>query len=525
MVALGCALGCASLFHKPRPDLEMPVDERPWRVRCGWVRPPSAEAEAAPGPVSAGWLWAADEAARRLVLDGRVEDGFLVVSGVRAASDEDTRDVAPLPATAAVVRAACLGSLTRTAEAAGARLHGVRGMRAGEDVEVPLVFAEDPALPRPTSRVVVFGDSLSDDGNLKRRLLVFPLSPYWQGRFSNGPNWTDHLAARTGLAVLNEAYGGAVATRHPEVPASTVIAAVEQGAQFILTGSVEGQVRDYLERDLATGAVRAPEETVFVLWAGANDYISKEPFTGDIGTLLDAPSGEAGYYRVVDETVAAIGAQIRDLHAAGARRFVVLNLPNLGFTPIVVHNTSYAPRATEVPPTDEARRVALGRKLSALTFRHNRRLHQTLARLDAELEGATVLRVDAARALYRILEGLATSDDGTRFDYGFDLESRATRVQDASGHLVVQDRCYAGGYLGTRDLAKVCEDPGGALFWDVVHPSSTMHCWIAFFVQRELAGAGWLAQAPSAEDHRAWCEAAAAADLGPSEAGPARPLP
>jgi hypothetical protein len=30
---------------------------------------------------------------------------------------------------------------------------------------------------------------------------------------------------------------------------------------------------------------------VFVLWSGANGYISKEPFSGDIGTSLDTAEG------------------------------------------------------------------------------------------------------------------------------------------------------------------------------------------------------------------------------------------
>ena len=32
----------AALFHEPRPDLELAVEERSWRVRCGWVLPPAA---------------------------------------------------------------------------------------------------------------------------------------------------------------------------------------------------------------------------------------------------------------------------------------------------------------------------------------------------------------------------------------------------------------------------------------------------------------------------------------------------
>src|SRR5262245_9922302 len=203
------ATGCASFFHKPRPDADLPVNERPWRVRCSWVQPPPTDPAAPPGARDAGSFWAADESARRLILAGRLEDGFFIVDGARAASDKDDRDVVAVAATADAVKDMCKGTLARAEPAAERLLYAVRAVRDGEGIEVPLVFADDPLRPRPISRVVVFGDSLSDPGNLKQRLLVFPNAPYWFGHFSNGPNWTDYLTERTGLSIYNQAFGGA----------------------------------------------------------------------------------------------------------------------------------------------------------------------------------------------------------------------------------------------------------------------------------------------------------------------------
>ena len=105
VVLLAGVSGCAALFHKPRPDLELAVEQRPWRVRCGWVLPPAAEAGGSPSPRAEGWAWASDSAQRRLIVNGRIEDGFFLVEGVRAASDKDDRDVLPYPATARDVEA------------------------------------------------------------------------------------------------------------------------------------------------------------------------------------------------------------------------------------------------------------------------------------------------------------------------------------------------------------------------------------------------------------------------------------
>jgi phospholipase/lecithinase/hemolysin len=366
-----------------------------------------------------------------------------------------------------------------------------------------MVFPHDPGLPKPIARLVVFGDSLSDSGNLKRRLLIFPGSPYWLGRFANGPNWADYLGERTGIAVQNHSYGGAVAVKHENVPADDVIAAIQKGAQFFLTGSLDGQVRDYLERDLDTGVIRSPEDTLYVVWGGANDYISKEPFTGEIGTLLDSPEGQAGYKRIVKEAVAALADQVRRLHDAGARRFLMINLPNLGETPIILQNESYKPPGRV--RSDGARRLELSRKLGELTTFHNRELRRAIVELRKQLPDARIGHVDSEEAVERIFEGRSPDAGGGRFDYGFALREQQGEVRDARRRVYFQNRCFNASYLGTSDASKVCAEARGAMFWDVIHPTTYTHCWISFFVQRELAREGWLAKAHSLASQRAYC--------------------
>lgn len=48
------------------------------------------------------------------------------------------------------------------------------------------------------------------------------------------------------------------------------------------------------------------------------------------------------------------------------------------------------------------------------------------------------------------------------------------------------------------------------MFWDVVHPTSYTHCWVAFFVEREMAKAGWVVAGPSPEEQKEICEESAA---------------
>ena len=58
VLLLTAAPGCSWLFHKPRPDPDIPPGERAWLVRCEWLEPDPA-APTAP-PRNAGRDWATD---------------------------------------------------------------------------------------------------------------------------------------------------------------------------------------------------------------------------------------------------------------------------------------------------------------------------------------------------------------------------------------------------------------------------------------------------------------------------------
>ncbi|MGH7788935.1 MAG: SGNH/GDSL hydrolase family protein, partial [Candidatus Binatia bacterium] len=486
--------GCGVLFHKPRPQ---PDAAPAWGVRCAWEIP--ARAAATIEAPTIGRTWARETGGRRLLVDGGLEDGFLRVDALRAV--DDSASTVALPPSWRAVNDACAATV-RAQHGGAASVYEVFAAREGEDVPVTMAFPPQPGGPRIT-RLVLFGDSLSDSGNLKQRLEVFPAAPYWLGRFANGPNWVDRLARDTDLAVQNHSFGGAVSAPLDDIPAVDVLAAIQAGGQRVVTGSIDRYIDDYIRRDLAGGALRRPRETLFVLWAGANDYLSKEPFGGDIATLLDSPSGAAGYREAVDTVVAATVDQVRRLHAAGARHFMVATLPDLGRMPLVLHNTSYQPRGVR---GEDARRAQLSRKLSALTAAHNAALRRALAQLATALPDATVADADAARMFASMIASRALRDRAQRFDYGFDLASLARTLQDAQGAVGVQDRCYRGGYLGSRDPHEICPEVARIFFWDAVHPSAYAHCWIGWFVQTELARHGLRSRAPSVQEARRRCE-------------------
>jgi phospholipase/lecithinase/hemolysin len=264
--------------------------------------------------------------------------------------------------------------------------------------------------------------------------------------------------------------------------------------------------------------VKNPDQTVFILWGGANDYLSKEPFTGDIGTLLDRPASRAGYRRIVAETVAGLTGQVKRLHAAGARRFVVVTLPDLGRTPIVLHNDSYQPQRVR---TEAGRRIQLSRRLSHLTAYHNTALTRSMRRLSRQLKGAKIVVADANGGMERVLRG--RSPNGRHaFDYGFVADEPGETIRTRRATIRAQDRCYEGGYLGTSDPRKVCHQAPKVFFWDTVHPSSFAHCWISWLFQNQLMQGGLLAQHPSVQEGKSFC-LRAIADGSPNRSTPPGP--
>ena len=149
------------------------------------------------------------------------------------------------------------------------------------------------------SQVVGFGDSLSDNGN----------DDGWgSGVASNGPIWLDHLAGseflNTRLRLLDMAYDAAQTDYHP-------------GAGSDVWG-FRWQIDQYINT-VAAGA--ADSDALYTLWIGGNDLLN-------IVTPSDAPA-------VIGNAVRHIALGINDLVRAGAQHILVMNMPNLGATPLM----------------------------------------------------------------------------------------------------------------------------------------------------------------------------------------------
>lgn len=162
------------------------------------------------------------------------------------------------------------------------------------------------------AKIVVFGDSLNDRGNMVQFTAgVFPNAPtYAYGRQSNGPVWVEYLARRLGLAdeTINYAVVGAMTKPAPGFPTGNVWSDTFPGLEGT---DVATQVRDYLTE--AHGMADA--DALYVLEGGANDF----PRVADPAVIISN-----------------LMESLLTLEAGGARHILLVNLPDIGKTPRVI---------------------------------------------------------------------------------------------------------------------------------------------------------------------------------------------
>lgn len=273
-------------------------------------------------------------------------------------------------------------------------------------------------------RIIVFGDSLSDTGNFRLSnsiLFPQPLYNYAVGRFTDGSGtrpstdcyfgvWHEQLARILGLhsatasklSGLNYAYADATtADRDESIDLTPSVSATIE--------NLGSQVRDFLIHH------RPHRRDLILLWAGANDLRD--------GTILPADS------------VANIDINLRRLIAAGARDFVVPNIPPLGDAP-------------EARAGDPATAAALNSNVAAFNALLAADLTNLLAEYHAQGVQLLIVRPNIYGAFLRL--------DRHKSLYG---------LANVTGS--AQDR-------------KV--DPDRYLFWDEVHPTTKGHNIVARYV-------------------------------------------
>ena len=284
--------------------------------------------------------------------------------------------------------------------------------------------------------VVVFGDSLSDNGNLYEYMQhQLPLSPpYFEGRFSNGPLWVEHLLnyyfpKTPAQHLLDYAFGGAGVSLDPNT-------------QMLFT--LDHEIDSYL----LSHQENADAHSLFVVWVGANNYLD-----------LDNQSAQT-----VIEVNEGIKHSLQRLADAGAKHILIFNLPDLGKTPY-------------------AKLVHVEELLTSLTSEHNQKLLFTINQLKRDNPAVQWLSFDVNALLNSFLT------DPQRF--GFTHVDSTCYESRVAMPILTQYSQYSMVKMASRININSRQDHcEGYLFFDPIHPASRAHELMANDVRQLLDTAG-----------------------------------
>ncbi|KAL7752989.1 hypothetical protein RI367_001440 [Sorochytrium milnesiophthora] len=190
------------------------------------------------------------------------------------------------------------------------------GFHEGAGAGAPKQPCQLEASPQSIRRVVVFGDSLSDNGNGTYKLTGerFPSTPYFEGRFSNGPVWVDYLANALAVPVSSYAHGGA-----------TVLGAGEAGMPGVQVPSIRDQVQAFLQQNQSLSDSAA---TLYIVWGGLNDL------QYDLQRLI-TPGQHDVLSRFPVQVAQQVGQVAQTLVDSGAGAVAVFNLPDPSAAPLL----------------------------------------------------------------------------------------------------------------------------------------------------------------------------------------------
>jgi phospholipase/lecithinase/hemolysin len=171
------------------------------------------------------------------------------------------------------------------------------------------------------TNVIVYGDSLSDNGNLFAATGQ-PAPPYVNGRASNGPVAVEQLAKDLNAVLTDFAWSGATTGIGNHLDGGTPTGFGSPG--------LPGMQTEYAS---TSGIIPTGPGTLFVVWGGPDDLLSPSPL--DLTTLA-----------VLNRAVGDIDGIVAGLWSQGSRHILVPGMPDLGMTPYFGSNPVSAAQAT-----------------------------------------------------------------------------------------------------------------------------------------------------------------------------------
>ncbi len=323
------------------------------------------------------------------------------------------------------------------------------------------------------STIVAFGDSLSDTGNKYMitglsntppygLLDIFrvPDGPYTRGglHHSNGATWIEQFARPLELGgavrpalrnpgrATNYAYGGARARDGSPEPELAACLGDNNNLHF------SGQVT----RFLADVNQEAPGDALYAIFIGGNDVADA------VMAFPCDPGGLTSIQTIIGGALSSVQSNITDLYIAGARNFVVMNVPDLGLAPAFN------------PPLNIPEASGAGTCLSLL---------YNFGTLPGSPVPPACMFPPGIPGLVDLVAGLQASLPGIEIT-SVDIYSKFVQLVKAPLETEPQngkDTCVM-----PNMPPYACKKPDNYVFWDGIHPTRATHGLISAEVEAAL---------------------------------------
>ncbi len=285
-------------------------------------------------------------------------------------------------------------------------------------------------------RIVIFGDSISDQGNLYHYSagMIPKSTPYYRGMFSNGAPWSvllKNTLKSFNIEVSNYAVGGATVVFEPE------------WASLGLPYNLDAELKAY---QLDQKNWRKNEQKLAIFFIGANDYLT-----------ADKSLSDKDIQQISHEVTDKIINTIREV---GAENTLIVGLPDLSFT----------------PESHERGNEAVLTKLSTA---HNMQLQEfansntNIKFIDIDKMFALLLNNPQAfntqfNTVIDPKNNTISCWHGGYFSYNH-LQNKTLNFATLSNRSTLPADITAS--LATSETGNLCPDPEHYIFWDHVHPT------------------------------------------------------
>ncbi len=287
----------------------------------------------------------------------------------------------------------------------------------------PAVWADESY-----SNIFIFGDSLSDTGNLASIAGDFPNPPFFNNRMSNGPVALEVVASTLNL----------------KADASLYLLGLSAGSNYAVVGAraAGDQAIDLsfqVAAFLANYNGSAPADALYVMLIGANDVFE----------ATSNPDRQLAN-QIIDNGVMAEARQIQTLIDAGAEQILIINVPDVSITPLMKLTAA----AIQNPDLIDY--------ANNLTKRYNKKLKSTLE----ELHHVNDMDIE----LYNL------------FKTSLNLLKEAHDL----GITNTTDACFSTATLTFNEGCNFGANFDRYYFFDEVHPTAKAHQYFGELIAKEI---------------------------------------